>query len=158
MTPERRQQIESTLERKFDWADHWPTCPACKDWTDHVEGADMCEDGKASFTMFRYAPVTPYELLELENIRLHESLQWQPIATAPRDGTALLVMSDTWPGTKSGNAESCCGHNTYVAEWWPAEGDGGAWVCYMDMIQDPVCPIEPTHWRYLPSPPTEGTV
>jgi hypothetical protein len=79
---------------------------------------------------------------------------WQQIETAPRDATAVLVMRDIWPGTKSGRAEECNGHNTYVAQWWGGENNGrGAWICYMDAIQDPECPIEPTHWMPLPPPP-----
>jgi hypothetical protein len=79
---------------------------------------------------------------------------WQPIETAPKDGTAVLVMRNIWPGTKSGKAEKCNGHNTYVAEWWAGEdGCAGAWVCYMDATLDPKCPVEPTHWRPLPLPP-----
>jgi len=80
---------------------------------------------------------------------------WRTIESAPRDGTAILVMRDIWPGTKSGRAEECNGHNTYVAEWWGDEGDEseGRWICYMDAIQDPECPIEPTHWMPLPMPP-----
>lgn len=80
---------------------------------------------------------------------------WQPIETAPKDGTAVLVMRNIWPGTKSGFAEACNGHNTYVSEFWADEGDeGGEWMCYMDMIREPICPIEPTHWMPLPAPPT----
>lgn len=81
-------------------------------------------------------------------------MKWQPIETAPRDGTAILVMSDDWPGTKTGRAEECNGHNTYVAQWWGDEEDG-RWVCYMDAVQDPDCPIKPTHWMPLPPPPIE---
>jgi Protein of unknown function (DUF551) len=79
--------------------------------------------------------------------------EWQPIETVPRDGRAVLVMRDIWPGTESGRAEECNGHNTYVAAWW-----GSEWVCYMDQIQDPRCPIEPTHWMPLPNPPTHQTI
>lgn len=80
--------------------------------------------------------------------------QWQPIETAPRDATAILVMRDIWPGTKSGRAEECNGHNTYVAEWWSGEKKGsGSWICYMDSVQDPECPVKPTHWMPLPLPP-----
>lgn len=80
---------------------------------------------------------------------------WLPIETAPKDGTAVLVMRDIWPGTKSGRAEECNGYNTYVAEWWARElGDGGGvWMCYMDRMLEPQCPIEPTHWMPLPAPP-----
>ena len=80
--------------------------------------------------------------------------QWRPIETAPKDATAILVMRDIWPGTKSGRAEECNGHNTYVAQWWGGEKNGaGAWICYMDAVCDPECPIEPTHWMPLPAPP-----
>ena len=80
---------------------------------------------------------------------------WQSIATAPRDGRAILVMSDDWPGTPDGRAEECNGHNTYVVEWGGGdeEGLGGEWICYMSMVQDPLCPITPTHWMPLPPPP-----
>lgn len=82
--------------------------------------------------------------------------QWQPIETAPRDATAVLLMRNIWPGTKSGKAEKCNGHNTYVAEWWANdEGEDGKWVCYMDAVSDPDCPIQPTHWMSLPEPPKE---
>lgn len=80
--------------------------------------------------------------------------QWQPIETAPKDGTAVLVMQNNWPGCKNGVAEECNGHNTYVAAWWADErGGAGAWICYMDAFRDPECPIQPTHWQPMPPPP-----
>lgn len=79
-------------------------------------------------------------------------MKWELIETAPRDGTAVLVMRNIWPGTKTGKAERCNGHNTYVAQWWAEEGQG-QWMCYMDTICEPRCPIEPTHWMHLPKPP-----
>ena len=79
---------------------------------------------------------------------------WQPIETAPRDATAILVMRDIWPGAKSGRAKECNGRNTYVAAWWPDERGGqGTWICYMDAVLDPECPVEPTHWMPLPDAP-----
>lgn len=84
-----------------------------------------------------------------------EPVAWQLIETAPKDGNAILVMRDIWPGTKSGRAEECNGHNTYVAAWWDEENNGrGAWVCYMDSVCEPQCPIQPTHWMPLPYPPS----
>ena len=79
---------------------------------------------------------------------------WQPIETAPKDGTAVLVMRNTWPGIRGGRARRCDGINTVVAEWWANESGGsGAWICYMGLTQDPKCPFEPTHWMPLPEPP-----
>lgn len=76
---------------------------------------------------------------------------WRPIETAPLDGRAVLVMRDNWPGTKSGRAETCQGHNTYVAEWW---AESNEWMCYMSLPCEPVCPIAPTHWMPLPDVPS----
>ena len=82
--------------------------------------------------------------------------KWLPIETAPKDGTAVLVMRDIWPGSETGRAKRCVGHNTYVAAWWADEGNSGEWVCYMDRIEEPICPIKPTHWMQLPPPPIEA--
>lgn len=82
--------------------------------------------------------------------------EWLPIETAPKDGTAVLVMRDIWPGSETGRAKRCVGHNTYVAAWWADEGNSGEWVCYMDCIEEPICPIKPTHWMQLPPPPIEA--
>lgn len=80
--------------------------------------------------------------------------EWMPIESAPMDGTAILVMRNNWPGCKNGVAEECNGHNTYVAQWWAEENDGaGAWICYMNAVLDPECPVTPTHWMPLPEPP-----
>ena len=56
--------------------------------------------------------------------------RWQPIATAPKDGTPLLVY-DRDCGVLQGYFDSTDGH------WY-----GGIW-------------IQPTHWMPLPSPPSE---
>jgi hypothetical protein len=80
--------------------------------------------------------------------------RWREIDTAPRDSTAILVMSDNWPGLPGGRAAECNGHNTYVAAWWTDDGGGnGEWVCYMNTPSDQICPIDPTHWMPLPPPP-----
>jgi hypothetical protein len=90
----------------------------------------------------------------LSRSRLMAEERWQPIETAPKDGAAILVMRDIWPGTSTGRATECNGHNTYVAAWWEDEGGvGGAWMCYFDRICDPRCPVVPTHWMPLPKPP-----
>lgn len=81
-------------------------------------------------------------------------MTWQPIETAPKDGSAILVMQNNWPGCKNGVAESCNGHNTYVSEWWPGENnEKGDWMLYIDSVEEPRLPIIPTHWMPLPQPP-----
>lgn len=77
--------------------------------------------------------------------------EWKDISTAPRDGTAIII---TCAGSLGCNAT-----NTYVAAFWDEEeslftdDESGAWVCYMDMTQEPQAPINPTHWMPLPPPP-----
>jgi hypothetical protein len=57
-------------------------------------------------------------------------MDWQPIETAPRDGTEILV----WGG----------GHD--VASVWWQDGDEDVWF-NGDVI------VHPTHWMPLPKPP-----
>lgn len=59
---------------------------------------------------------------------------WQPIATAPKDGTVILG-AHLWP---SGNADiyTC----KFVDEWTDDMGDA--------------VELPPTHWLPLPPPPT----
>lgn len=78
---------------------------------------------------------------------------WQPIETAPRDGTkVLLCRALNADGRPMGNA---FGIFCQVAAWWSEENHGeGEWVVYCDMPQDPWLHFEPTHWQPLPEPPT----
>lgn len=62
--------------------------------------------------------------------------KWQPIETAPKDGTEVLV-------TKPGYTMAVAGFD--YGEWRDA-GDMG-WGGY--------CDVEPTHWMPLPNPPSE---
>jgi hypothetical protein len=65
-------------------------------------------------------------------------VNWQPIDTAPRDGTRVLVW---W-------AYRLCAD----AAHWDAESDGGEWVGYFGdtgYASDSEC----THWMPLPEPP-----
>lgn len=68
--------------------------------------------------------------------------EWQPIETAPRDGTVVLV----------------CGHGSagyYVADakW---DTDEEAWCLFDQPSDDHVWPSHGhTHWMPLPEPPKE---
>lgn len=60
---------------------------------------------------------------------------WQPIETAPKNGTALLV-----------------GHEQAVFDaWW----NGSAWVDGTTNFFDDENEFSPTHWRPLPAPPAK---
>lgn len=57
--------------------------------------------------------------------------EWQEMATAPKDGTSVLVVED----------------GEYFVAWW----QNGAWVRSGD---DYNLWVEPTHWWHLPPYPT----
>lgn len=69
----------------------------------------------------------------------------QPIETAPKDGTPILV----------GRA----GHRWEIA-WWEEESvwlryinDGPGWCCYISRSDTHGPSFDPTHWLPLPAPP-----
>lgn len=70
--------------------------------------------------------------------------QWQPIETAPKDGTEILTV-----GTDSAKV---------IATKWLSPGpmlgnyrmpNGWYWAGW----RGPVGPITPTYWQHLPAPP-----
>jgi len=78
---------------------------------------------------------------------------WQPIETAPKDGTRILV----WGGVKEAPLSHAYGPNTSVCLVSYREGD-----CSMNpafYVEDEcyylveVC--HPTHWQHLPKSPEE---
>jgi len=81
---------------------------------------------------------------------------WKPIATAPKDQTAILLfypeswdhMPDMIDGEILENGEMFC---QQVIGFWCGE-DGGDWL--MANIEFCELPGEPTHWRELLPPPS----
>lgn len=82
-------------------------------------------------------------------------MEWQPIDTAPRDGTVIILAAywSSWDFEK--DAESFgwdvntgqMGTPTIfgqTGEWWADNGVGGLRLPYL-----------PTHWMPLPTPPVQ---
>jgi hypothetical protein len=63
---------------------------------------------------------------------------WQPIETAPKDGTRILVFEKIWP-------------EIVVAEWDEGTGHHPGWRVYPNTESLDTC--DPTHWMPLPEPP-----
>jgi hypothetical protein len=63
--------------------------------------------------------------------------EWQPIETAPKDGTRLLLF---------GTERVFLTDRAFVGRW-DAERAGGSWV-------GPEWRCIPTHWMPLPEPPS----
>lgn len=77
---------------------------------------------------------------------LEQLVTWQPIATAPKDGTSILVYPPTWPSKKASIASY---DRDSVAKnpkpFWKRDDDLG------QVTRSRACP--PTHWMFLPEPP-----
>ena len=75
---------------------------------------------------------------------------WQPISSAPKDGTRIMVYA--------------CAHNRH---WFGSgyyfkgvPGDGEGWIAhsfYTAPENDSSGSFQPTHWMPLPAPPQEPT-
>ena len=70
-------------------------------------------------------------------------MDWQPIETAPKDGTPFLAFAQTTP---SGNVRAPSKHITvaYHTRW-------AGWVSI-----DGHYGVRPTHWMPLPPPPSSN--
>lgn len=76
--------------------------------------------------------------------------EWQPIETAPKDGTSFIGL------TKGGRATTMRYHE-YAKGWKQNEtGDWFADGYHMVLCEedgDSICPRDATHWIPLPPPP-----
>lgn len=70
-----------------------------------------------------------------------QSDEWQPIETAPKDGTPIIIAT-------------CGKHGWYIdcAENWFEENGSDVWLARED---SKVVSDKPTHWRPLPSAPVK---
>ena len=78
-----------------------------------------------------------------------ERMEWRDIATAPKDGTLILVRGK--PTDHPGLEVEFLAESTFTAYYEPIDEafciNGGDWMGPF---------IEPTAWMPLPAPPTEG--
>ena len=79
---------------------------------------------------------------------------WKPIATAPKDGTYVLICMATNTDRKP-IPKDAQGVFIQVASWWTMEGrkDSGEWIVYCSLVQEPTLHFDPTHWMELPDFP-----
>ena len=76
-------------------------------------------------------------------------MKWQPIKTAPKDGT-VLVLKERLGGIVTGLwfTEPGCRD----ARWYLASEDGRALCCHHEYDTEMFL-LDPTHWIPLPEPP-----
>jgi hypothetical protein len=72
-------------------------------------------------------------------------MTWQPIETAPKDGTRVLAY---WPGGDNKNAA------VQVESWFGPWGMGSAKLAWQNAFEWADGYNGPTHWLPLPEPPT----
>jgi len=72
---------------------------------------------------------------------LPKYFEWEPIQTAPKDGTRIIV-NDPKRSNKTYKTK-------VLVVFWHKENE--EWVSTMSNAHNPV----PTHWMHLPDPPTE---
>lgn len=70
--------------------------------------------------------------------------EWQPIETAPKDGTRVLAY---WPDCY-GNGSACA-----VESWFGPWGKGNADQTWQSPFEWADGHNDPTHWMPLPPPP-----
>lgn len=82
-------------------------------------------------------------LLEIIDLKASLHVKWQPIETAPTDGTVFI-------GLKGKHVAPTQIGKYYVK--WPHEVGGPTFSEKWNKIQtDSICPWKPTHWTYMPN-------
>ncbi len=76
--------------------------------------------------------------------------EWQPIETAPKDGTKILICQASDADGKPITGDDF-GLFVQRAAWW---GEEEGWIVYCSLIQEPTLFFEPTHWMPIPEPPS----
>jgi hypothetical protein len=89
-----------------------------------------------------------YDVLKTIRAAL-ESMQWQPIETAPKDGSVIYLYCPRFNCTRGSWK-----HDEYFRDeerWFSEDGDSESTGYYY-------VPLNPTHWMPIPTPPESEEV
>ena len=104
----------------------------------------------------RTVPVKESIIREIKRmIRDKCSAGWQPIDTAPKDGTSVLLCKAIDADGRLFDYKkdvSTAQVFVQVAAWWGAEEE---WIVYQSLICERRVHFDPTHWMPLPDAPKE---
>lgn len=95
---------------------------------------------------YRFTEEQFLELLNTIKGNVGRDMEWQPIETAPRDGTYVLLYEP--------NLDIASGNKTFVGKFGRVKYDsyGSKGVIFEDLSTEP-WDWYPTHWMPLPEPP-----
>lgn len=111
------------------------------------------EGSKALMTRRVRTAQAQLSALRKENERLRAASEWQPIETAPKDGTSVLGYTPAGIFVIYWFEEeflSDCGRAVVYAGWW---SEGGETRPGSNRTDDHAPHCEPTHWQYKPAEP-----
>ncbi|GLO70293.1 hypothetical protein MACH17_18100 [Phaeobacter inhibens] len=145
-------------------------CPFCggkphlsKSYNEHDEGAyyfyrcKSCGVSTGEFYARETCPVFYEQVRDVWNDRTDTLPTWQPIETAPRDGTEVIAIHCTHYG--DGISPTIDGPFTaaFQNRKWRSSWDDSEVIEYMDWGgTDYKSIMDPTHWMPLPTPPKGG--
>lgn len=125
----------------------WYATPGCPSIERSDDGYKLMQAHQA-WIAWQAPKTTRADLTALQPQPAHNP--WQPIESAPRDGTQVLVWSDelyikpyiAWWGVDQNAPED----GNEQEEWLTGDGDSWSTGYYYT-------PCNPTHWMPLPAPP-----
>ena len=110
-----------------------------------IEAAETCDEAIGAINQDMWSAMLSARPPLPEGEKTYMS-QWQPIETAPKDGTPILVFSPYEVRTEPTNVIVAKFERHGSQEWW------GYCENLIADVQGMIDP-EPTHWMPLPSPP-----
>ena len=124
-------------------------CARFESWFTKRHGAGLMQLNAAGFYAWHLAQ-DKWEVWQAACVQA-EVAQWQPIETAPRDGTKILLYGQ-WQGEINGMRNDVVA----VGAWGGGRSDRGK-SGWWDIINTDgyACWIYATHWMPLPAPPNK---
>jgi hypothetical protein len=77
--------------------------------------------------------------------------KWEPIYTAPKNGTEILICQATDADGKPIGPD-IFGLFVHRASWW---GEDEGWIVYNSQVCEQSAFFDPTHWMPIPPSPME---
>jgi Lar family restriction alleviation protein len=145
---------DNDLRRVIDgeWENAWIECDRCGAQGPHVAMQQLPIDNISDEDFIKAKRLVDAEASAAAIAAWNQRNTWQPIETAPRDGTWVLLAG----GECEFNEESDNKGRTVTARWTNEFSHHDTSGCWQFAYYDSGCYGEyenPIHWQPLPSPP-----